>query len=135
MPEYNTKQREAILRFFENNGDKHYTAAEIESGLAAMGEKLGKATVYRRLDRLVDEGLVRRFVADDAKSCCYQYAGGDGCKNHFHLKCMSCGELMHIECDYLDEMKAHVLEHHGFMVDISKITICGVCEKCRNLKE
>ncbi len=132
MTEYNTKQREALLNFFEKNGDRHFTAAEIETGLAATGEKLGKATVYRRLDRLVEDGLVRRFVADDAKSCCYQYAGGAACKNHFHLKCMVCGDLLHVECDYLDEMQAHVLEHHGFMVDTAKITLCGVCEKCRS---
>ena len=95
------------------------------------GEKLGKATVYRRLERLVEDGIVRRFVSDDAKVSCYQYAGGEACKNHYHLKCLKCGELLHVECDYLDEMSSHVLEHHGFTVDTHKITICGVCEKCR----
>ncbi len=132
MPEYKTRQGEALLKFFEKNGDRHFTAAEIESALASCGEKLGKATVYRRLDRLVEEGLVRRFIGEDEKSACYQYAGGDGCKNHFHLKCLSCGALFHVECDYLDEMQAHVLEHHGFSVDAAKITLCGVCEKCRS---
>lgn len=131
MPEYNTKQREVLLKFFTDNTDKHFTAAEIELELAKKGEKLGKATVYRRLERLVEDGIVRRFVSDDAKVSCYQYAGGEACKNHYHLKCLKCGELLHVECDYLDEMSSHVLEHHGFTVDTHKITICGVCEKCR----
>ena len=58
------------------------------------------------------------------------FSGGDDCKNHYHLKCLRCGELLHVECGFLDEMGAHVLEHHGFVVDTQKITICGVCEKC-----
>ena len=130
MPEYKTKQSEALLRFFEENPNRHFTAAEIEQGLSGCGEKLGKATVYRRLERLVDEGRVRRFLCDE-KSCCYQFAGGEECKNHYHLKCLKCGELLHVECNFLDEMQAHVLEHHGFLVDTEKITLCGVCEKCR----
>lgn len=131
MSEYNTKQRESLLRFLESNGDRHFTAAQIESELAVIGEKLGKATVYRRLERLVEDGLVRRFIADDGKVCCYQYAGGEGCKNHFHLKCTKCGDLLHVECDYLDRMQEHIFEHHGFTVEKEKITICGVCEKCK----
>ena len=130
MPEYNTKQREVLLRFFTDNSDRHFTAGEIEAGLAERGEKLGKATVYRRLERLVDEGLVRRFVSDDSRVSCYQFAGGEECKNHYHLKCLRCGELLHVECAYLDEMSEHVSEHHGFKVDVQKITLCGVCEKC-----
>lgn len=130
MSQYNTKQGETLLRFLKENSSRHFTAAEIETQLAITGEKLGKATVYRRLDRLVEEGLVRRFVADDAKSCCYQYIGDEHCKEHFHLKCYKCGELLHVECDYLDKMQAHIFEHHGFTVDREKITICGVCEKC-----
>lgn len=133
MSEYKTKQGEILLRFLTENAGSHFTAGEIEAKLAFNGEKLGKATVYRRLDRLVEEGMVRRFVSDDAKSCCYQYAGDAGCKNHFHLKCYRCGELLHVECDYLDKMQAHIFDHHGFTVDREKITLCGVCEKCRNL--
>ena len=130
MSEYNTKQREVLLRFFNDNVHRHFTAAEIELELAKRGEKLGKATLYRRLERLVDEGVVRRFVADDARVSCYQFAGGEDCKNHYHLKCLNCGELLHVECGYLDEMSEHVLAHHGFKVDAHKITLCGVCEKC-----
>lgn len=132
MSEYKTKQGEILLHFLQENAASHFTASEIEMKLKNSGEKLGKATVYRRLDRLVEEGLVRRFVADDAKSCCYQYAGDEHCKEHFHLKCYKCGELLHVECDYLDKMQAHIFEHHGFTVDREKITLCGVCEKCRN---
>ena len=88
MPEYNTKQREVLLKFFTDNADEHFTAAEIELALALKREKLGKATVYRRLERHVEGGVVRRFVSDDAKVSCYQYAGGEACKNHYHLKCL-----------------------------------------------
>ena len=69
MSQYNTKQGETLLRFLKENSSRHFTAAEIETQLAITGEKLGKATVYRRLDRLVEEGLVRRFVAVGVAAC------------------------------------------------------------------
>lgn len=131
MSKYSTKQGEALLRFFEQNSDRHFTAAELEAGLASSGAKLGKATVYRHLDSLVEQGRVRRFVSDDGKIACYQFCG-EGCKEHYHLKCGKCGELIHVECEQLDEMCRHIMAHHGFEVEKEKITLCGVCEKCRN---
>ncbi len=133
MSEYKTKQRELLVNFLTENRDRHFTAGEIELALAHRGEKLGKATVYRRLERLVEEGVVRRFVSDGERVSCYQFAGGDECKNHYHLKCLRCGDLLHVECSYLDEMSKHVRAHHGFEVSTEKITLCGVCEKCAKI--
>ena len=36
MPEYNTKQREVLLKFFTDNADEHFTAAEIELALGVV---------------------------------------------------------------------------------------------------
>lgn len=77
--DYNTRQRIAVLNCLKSNGG-HLTAAQIADILRSNGEKAGLATIYRRLDKLVEMGLVRKYITD--KVACYQYAEG-GCKITF----------------------------------------------------
>lgn len=130
MP-YKTKQRERIDALIENIGDRHFTADEADILLRQSGEAVGKATIYRHLERLVSEGRLRRFYSEDGGSACYQFIGDAHCKEHFHLKCMTCGRMIHLECSYLDELNVHLMEHHNFEVDNTKIVLCGTCGECR----
>ena len=128
---YNTRQRDLILEFLQTNKSRHLTAEEIAEGL--RGQRVGKSTVYRTLDLLIREGSVRRFFIEDGASACFQYAPPDGaCKMHYHLKCYNCGALFHVECEFLDQVEAHIFERHGFQIDNSKTVLYGVCQDCRN---
>lgn len=128
---YNTQQRERILGLLKENAGRHLTAEEIESAARREGRPVGKSTVYRYLDRLVDQGAVRKFIAEEGKSACYQYTGADApCVNHYHLKCSDCGALLHVECEFLDKVGSHVLEHHGFVLNGEKTVLYGLCRDC-----
>lgn len=134
VPRYNTRQRDLILGFLRENQTRHLTAEEI--ALALREQRVGKSTVYRTLDLLVRGGLARRFFIEDGTGACYQYAPPDGrCRMHYHLKCSACGELLHVECQYLDKVEEHILEHHGFQLDSSKTVLYGVCQDCRSQTE
>ena len=74
--------------------------------------------------------VVRRFEAAGSDSFVYQYAAGVGCDHHFHLKCAHCGNLLHMECDKLNEVRRHILDDHGFLIGGNSI-IYGVCADCR----
>ncbi len=124
---YETKQKSVILDYLKNHSGEHTTAAGIVAGLKANGEKIGTATVYRRLDKLVDNGEVRKYITD--KVACYQYTGKE-CGNHFHLKCTKCDTLFHVDCDFLSELAPHILQHHNFKVDNYRTVMYGLCEKC-----
>ena len=130
---YRTRQRAAILQYLKTHPHAHLTAEELCDALHAHGVSVGKSTVYRALDMLVDAGVVRRFTASPGEGTCYQYAGGDGmqCHAHFHLKCVVCGTLYHIECDHLDELTAHLGIQHSFTVDYAKTVLYGTCDPCR----
>lgn len=128
---YKTRQRELILGCLIEHKEQHVTADEIMRLLAEREEPVGKTTVYRMLDKLVGEGTVRKYIAEEGKSACYQYIDGDGCNYHFHLKCVRCNKLFHVECDYLNELDVHILACHGFMVDNTKTVLYGVCSDCR----
>ena len=56
---YNTKQKEKLLEYLISNKEKHTNVQEISAFLTAEGSPVGVATIYRQLDRLVEQGLVR----------------------------------------------------------------------------
>lgn len=63
---YHTQQRCALLAFLSAHADKQFT---VEQLLTAMGDEApGRSTVYRALDRLVEEGTVRRFAPESGGS-------------------------------------------------------------------
>lgn len=129
MADYKTKQRELIISYLRDCPLPHVTAGDILLHLNSGGAKVGAATVYRQLERMVEAGLVRKYILDDGS--CYQYVGENDCHEHFHLKCLSCGELLHVDCSYLSTLAPHILEHHGFMVDNSRTAMYGLCRSCR----
>ncbi len=133
---YNTKQKEKLLDYLINNKDKHTNVQTISSYMAEEGTPLGTATIYRRLDKLVEQGIVRKYVIDGKTGACYQYIDGSGaCERHFHLKCVRCDRLIHIDCGHLTGISQHILEHHGFRVDSSKTVFYGVCADCAEENE
>ena len=103
----------------------------ISSYFSGEGINVGTATIYRQLDKLGEQGVVRKYVIDEKTGACYQYIEEqEGCRKHFHLKCTRCGRLIHLTCDHLSGLGEHIYEHHGFRVDPSKTVFYGLCAEC-----
>lgn len=124
-----TGAKKQILDFFAANKDKHFTIDQIVEALSNAEPRPGKSTVYRQIARLWEDGVIRRFEAAGTDSFVYQYAVGVNCEHHFHLKCASCGMLIHMECDKLAEVREHIRRDHGFLIGGSSV-IYGVCADC-----
>lgn len=123
---YKTKQRDEIVEFFNQHRGKCYTARDlIKSGEVSSGE----ATVYRTLSKLAGQGILKRFTDGDAS--CYQLNESEECSRHFHLKCESCGKVIHMDCDFMADMSRHIEHSHSFFVDIGKTVIYGLCGECK----
>ena len=128
---YNTSQKEKLMDFLINSREKHTNVQEISAYLRSEGTPVGTATIYRQLDRLVEKGLVRKFVIDGKTGACYQYIENEKeCREHFHLKCLGCGKLIHLSCGQLMDINQHIAEHHGFIVDPSQTVFYGRCAVC-----
>jgi Fur family ferric uptake transcriptional regulator len=133
---YNTKQKNVIIEMLKQNKDRHLTADEMLKLLEEMNSPVGKATLYRFLDVLVSTGDLRKYITVDGDKACYQYIDEEqGCHEHYHLKCIECGKLMHVDCNYIDEIQAHIEEHHNFLVDKSRIVLYGICIDCQEVKK
>ena len=129
---YNTRQREKLIAFLIKNKNKHTNVQEISAYLSAEGSPVGTATIYRQLDKLVENGTVRKYSFDGKTGACYQYIDdGENCREHFHLKCLSCGRLIHLDCSHLREISQHISEEHGFEIDSSQTVFYGICKDCK----
>ncbi|MBQ4165394.1 MAG: transcriptional repressor [Oscillospiraceae bacterium] len=123
---YNTKQRDEIVEFFGRHRGGCFTAKDIiKSGEISVGE----ATVYRTLSKLANQGVLKRYTGDGAGAS-YQLNEGESCNSHFHLKCESCGRLIHMDCGFMADMKKHIESSHDFTVNIGKTVIYGLCGDC-----
>jgi Fur family ferric uptake transcriptional regulator len=129
--DYKTHQKEIIMNLFLKNKNKHLTAAEIVNYINQTDESIGTATVYRYLDKLVNIGTIRKYFLDDKTSACYQYIDPKNkCNEHFHLKCIECGKLIHIDCSHMQTIGEHILAEHGFTIDNSRTVLYGRCRSC-----
>lgn len=124
---YRTRQRDEILRFFEENEDKCFSAKEVTRHVNA-----GEATVFRTIATLTKEGKLKRFTGDSMKGGCayYQYNLCTEAYPHIHLKCEECGKLIHMDCLFIDELVKHFRMDHSFKVDFGKTVIYGKCSEC-----
>ncbi|MCL2124752.1 MAG: transcriptional repressor [Oscillospiraceae bacterium] len=128
---YNTRQRDAILEYITSIKDAHVTAAQIVEYFASENKPIGRTTIYRHLDKLVDDGKLRRYVTDGISGACYQHAADlETCHVHMHLKCEDCGELQHLDCEALDDIRDHFLAKHSFTVNAMKTVLYGKCANC-----
>ena len=70
---YKTRQRSQILGYLANNSDRHITAEDIMNHFSKKGDKIGKSTIYRYLNVLIEKGVIRKYVEGKSKMACYRY--------------------------------------------------------------
>jgi len=136
-PGYNTKQKELVLDYIKSMGKTHITALDIARKLETNDTPVGISTVYRQLEKLARAGIVRKYTPVDRDGACYEMMeeAAEDSARHFHLKCTGCGDLIHTDCDFMNEMDEHIQKHHKFIVDSSKTVLYGRCEKCTETRE
>lgn len=124
---YKTIQYKSLCDFFERGTKEQYTSDEIIEAVCPEG--VGKSTVYRQLARMTETGELRKF--HDGKRILYQYSHiSPDCGSHFHLKCISCGRLIHLNCDRISEFASHMAADHGFTLDMRQTVLYGLCAQC-----
>ena len=130
---YKTKQREILIKYFEKKPGEHITAGDVYEYLKGRGESIGQSTVYRQLEKLVDEGILNKYIMDSSSPACFEYVGmavHKDAKTCFHCKCEKCGRLIHLHCDELNEIAGHLKSDHGFKLNPLRTVFYGLCEEC-----
>lgn len=133
---YKTRQGDDLRAYLESVPGKHITAGDVCEYFRRSGKTIGMATVYRQLEKMVDEGIVTKYSIDSNTPACFEYMGAHLAEETcYHCKCQVCGKLIHMHCDELPELQKHVLEHHGFAIDPMRTVFFGVCRDCAEGKK
>ena len=87
--------------------------------------------MYRYLDKLAGEQRIMKYVADKGERAVFQYVDeGRHCREHLHLKCVQCGRIYHLDCHFMDEVRAHLMAEHGFTLQCEGSVLYGLCRHC-----
>lgn len=130
---YRTRQKEELLAYLVEREGVHVTAAEIHDDFRMRGVGMGMATIYRHLEKLVEEGVVRKYTIGATGGACFEYVGDrpEEEADCFHCKCEVCGRLIHLRCEELVGIQRHIGAAHGFALDPMRTVFYGVCRDCR----
>ena len=105
---------------------RQLTAAEVFERVRRALPSLGRATVFRTLDRLVDAGVARRLELDGHV---YAYVACEP-EHHHHLSCTSCGRVEEIPESWIEPLADRADAQHGFEIDDARLDFYGRCADC-----
>ena len=118
-----TRQRRLIWEALVAEPDVHLSADDVVERVGGVDP----STVYRTLELLVEEGLVRRTDLGAGRAF-YEPAHEHP---HHHLVCERCGSVTHVHDDALGNLRARVDASAGFALGGGEITLTGLCADCR----
>ena len=121
-----TGPRRAVAEIIAGR-DGHFTAAELVDEAKGRNLGIGRATVFRALDLLLELGVVERLDLPNGE---HAY---DGCEpaHHHHVVCSRCGRATEIDDSGLRSVVQDVARQTGFWVDDHRLELFGVCPDCQ----
>lgn len=122
-----TPPRLKILQLLRGGPKRHWSVDEVYRDLAASGDDVGLATVYRVLAQLEQAGIVRRSSFDAGKAV---YELDDG-PHHDHLVCVRCGQVDEFVDEAIEARQQAVARARGFELTEHRLALFGLCAGCR----
>lgn len=125
----NTRQRAAILELLRDSQEP-MSAEEIHGALSTFftaGRVPALSTVYRNLERFVENGLAKTELLGDSIT---RYTAAGGQHGHY-LVCTGCSARIRIEGCPLSRLEKRLAQDTGFSIERHSLTIYGKCPQCR----
>lgn len=126
-----TVQRAAIWDVLAAEPDLHLSAEEVATHVQERLPQVNASTVYRTLDVLVEEGLVRRTDLGTGRAV-FEPAHEH---QHHHLVCESCAVVAHVHDDVFGGLAPCIEESSGFRLGDREVTLFGLCRNCEALTQ
>jgi Fur family ferric uptake transcriptional regulator len=123
-----THPRRKVLHLLRTGRRRHWSADEVYQALAAAGDDIGLASVYRVLSQLSQAGIVRRSSFDGGKS---MFELDDG-PHHDHLVCVHCGQVAEFLDEAIERCQERLAQARGFALVEHRLSLYGLCPRCRD---
>jgi Fur family transcriptional regulator, ferric uptake regulator len=122
-----THQRLLVANALAASG-RRLTAEQLYRSLRRREPTIGRATVFRTLETLVEAGVARRLELDGHV---YAYVA---ClpAHHHHIACTRCGRVEEIDEAYVTPIAERLATEMGFEIDDARLDFYGRCATCRS---
>ncbi len=121
-----TQQRQAIWDEIRMTND-HRDAEEIYLALRQEGLNVSRATVYRTIDVLVKNKMVRKLDIGNGPS---QYENKMNESHHDHIICIECGKIEEFLNHEIETLQDKVAASKGFKLVRHIHQLYGQCSEC-----
>jgi Fe2+ or Zn2+ uptake regulation protein len=105
----------------------HFTAADLVTEAISRRLGIGRATIFRALDVLLELGVLERL---DLPSGEHAYVRCEPIHHH-HVICSNCGRATEIDDAGLRRVVDTIAERTGYTIENHRLELFGRCPDCR----
>ncbi len=127
MQSRKSRQRDEILEVLKKT-DRHPTADWIYMTLKKKMPGLSLGTVYRNLNVLAEQGLIRKLPFGSSEDRFEARIAP-----HYHLVCEGCGLVKDFHMSLYSTINKKAEQMSTFKISRHRIDFFGLCEKCRKM--
>ena len=124
-----TPQRQGILRVLRDS-DRPLSVEEIWERMPER--RSGLPTIYRNLERFVQEGWAESLLGNDQVM---RFVRCESPHHHHHLQCERCGRTVEVEACGMDTSFTEMERRSGFRITRHQLLLYGLCPACRSEKD
>ena len=121
-----TRQRRLIWDALVERPDSHLSADDVVERVRTQLPTVDPSTVYRTLDMLVREGLVRRTDLGTGRA----FFEPTQEHLHHHVVCERCGAIVHLHDEEVGDVRQRVERASGYTLSRSDLSFYGLCPAC-----
>jgi len=122
-----SSKRDQILRIFLQQ-EGHLSADDLFDLVRRQAPGIGRATVYRTLQWMVEAGVARKVDFGEGRS---RYEPSYGHPRHFHLICNKCHRSSEFLSSDIEALVEEVANARSFAPTQTVVQIYGMCEDCQ----
>jgi len=122
-----TPQRIAVLEEI-TKGKGHRESEDVYMAIKTRKTHVSRATVYRTLDILVQNGFARKLNLGDGRA---RYETKIDSPHHDHMICNNCGKIIEFVNDQIEKMQEEIAKYHQFTLQQHIHQLFGICKECQ----
>jgi Fur family transcriptional regulator, ferric uptake regulator len=120
------KRDKIVEVFLREKG--HISADDLFDRIRREAVGIGRATVYRTLQWMVDAGIARKVDFGEGRS---RFEPAYRHPRHFHLICTTCHSSSEFLSSDVESLMEEIAAARNFATDRSVVQIYGTCDACR----
>jgi Fur family transcriptional regulator, zinc uptake regulator len=133
-------ETQSRIRDLLAQAEKPLSAYDVIDALREEHGRVAPPTVYRALQKLIDEGLAHRLETRNAYVACRDSGHGSGHScGHRHragfMICRSCGKTLEFGDEEIETLLSRAAARGGFTAERVAIEIQGLCSICASLPD